>query len=54
MNIVPDPKDFYLIGHHHPLDGVANPNYKLLRFIHNQIFCEKKWALAFNGIGAAI
>ncbi len=36
------------IGLHHPLDGVTNPKYKLLRFIHLTFFCKKKWALAFN------
>jgi hypothetical protein len=36
------------IGLHHPLDGVMNPKYKLLRFIQLTIFCKKKRAQAFN------
>jgi hypothetical protein len=36
------------IGLHHPLDGVTNPKYKLLRFTQLTIFCKKKSALAFN------
>ncbi len=41
-------KYFNRIGLHHPLDGVTNPKYKLLHFIHLTIFCKKKRALAFN------
>ena len=36
------------IGLHHPLDGITNPEYKLLHFIQLTIFCKKKRALAFN------
>ncbi len=35
-------------GLHHPLDGVTNPQYKLLHFIQLTFFCKKKRALAFN------
>jgi hypothetical protein len=35
------------IGLHHPLDGVTNPEYKLLHFIQLNFFCKEK-ALAFN------
>jgi hypothetical protein len=35
------------IGLHHPLDGVTNPEYKLLCFIQLTIFCKEKKALAF-------
>ncbi len=35
------------IGLHHPLDGITNPEYKLLHFIQLTIF-RKKEALAFN------
>ncbi len=37
-----------VIGLHHPLDGVTNPEYKLLHFIQLTFFCKKKRALAFN------
>jgi hypothetical protein len=41
--------DISPIGLHHPLDGVTNLEYKLLRFIQlTQFFCKKKKALAFN------
>jgi hypothetical protein len=40
--------NFKAIKLHHPLDGITNPKYKLLRFIQITIFCEKKRALAFN------
>jgi hypothetical protein len=37
------------IGLHHPLDGVTNPEYKLLRFIQlTNFFAKKRSALAFN------
>ncbi len=36
------------IGLHHPLDGVTNPEFKLLHFIQVAIFCKEKKALAFN------
>jgi hypothetical protein len=37
------------IGLHHPLDGITNPEYKLLRFIQpTKFFCKKKNALAIN------
>jgi hypothetical protein len=36
-----------LIGLHHPLDGVTNPEYKLSHFIQVSNFLEKN-ALAFN------
>jgi hypothetical protein len=37
------------IGLHHPLDGITNPEYKLLRFIQlTNFFCKEKKALAFN------
>jgi hypothetical protein len=36
------------IGLHHPLDGVTNPEYKLLRFIQLTNFLQEKKALAFN------
>ncbi len=36
-----------LIGLHHPLDGVTNPENKLC-FIQLAIFCKEKKALAFN------
>ncbi len=37
------------MGLHHPLDGVTNPEYKLLPFIQlTKFFCKEKKALAFN------
>ncbi len=36
------------IGLHHPLDGITNPEYKLLHFIQVTLFCKNKRALAFN------
>jgi hypothetical protein len=39
------------IGLHHPLDGVTNPEYKLLHFIQITIFCKEKKALPFNRDG---
>ncbi len=37
------------IGLHHPLDGVTNPEYKLLHFIQpSKFFCKEDKALAFN------
>jgi hypothetical protein len=44
------------IGLHHPLDGVTNPEYKLLHFIQlTKCFCKEKKALVLlTGIGAAI
>ncbi len=37
------------IGLHHPLDGVTNPEYKLLRFIQlTKFFCKEKKAFALN------
>jgi hypothetical protein len=39
----------HLIGLHHPLDGITNPEYTLLRFIQlTKFFCKEKKALAFN------
>jgi hypothetical protein len=35
-------------GLYHPLDGVTNPKYKLLRFLTTIIFYKEKKALAFN------
>jgi len=38
-----------LIGLHHPLDGVTNPEYKLLHFLQLiKFFCKEKKALAFS------
>jgi hypothetical protein len=38
-----------IIGLHHPLDGVTNPEYKWLPFIQlTKCFCKEKNALAFN------
>jgi hypothetical protein len=34
-------------GLHHPLDGVTNPNYKLLRFIQLTIFLKKEEGTSF-------
>ncbi len=39
---------FCPIGLHHPIDGVTNPMYKLLRFIQLTFFCKEKKVLAFN------
>jgi hypothetical protein len=39
---------FAAIGLHHPLDGVTNSEYKLLRLVQLTIFFKKKRALAFN------
>jgi hypothetical protein len=40
---------WFLIGLHHPLDGVTNPEYKLLHFIQLTKFsCKEKKALALN------
>ncbi len=37
------------IGLHHPLDGVTNPEYKLLHFIQlTKFFGKEEKALAFN------
>jgi hypothetical protein len=37
------------IGLHHPLDGVTNPECKLLHFIQlTKLVCKNKMALAFN------
>jgi hypothetical protein len=36
------------IGLHHPLHGVTNPEYKLLRFIQLTFFCKRKRPQAFN------
>jgi hypothetical protein len=33
------------IGLYHPLDGIANPVYKLLHFLTNIFFCNEKKAL---------
>jgi hypothetical protein len=38
------------IGHSHPLNGITNPKYKLLRFLTTNFFKEKK-ALFFNWDG---
>jgi hypothetical protein len=39
----------HLIGLHHPLDGITNPEYTLLCFIQlTKFFCKEKKALAFN------
>ncbi len=38
-----------IIGLHHPLDGVTNPEYNLLCFIQvTKVFCIEKKPLAFN------
>jgi hypothetical protein len=43
------------IGLHHPLDGVTNPEYKLLHVIQVTIFFAKiRGHLLLTGIGAAI
>jgi hypothetical protein len=43
------------IGLYHPLDGITNLKYKMLRFLTiKNNFCEQKKALAFNRVGAAI
>ncbi len=40
------------IGLHHPLDGVTNPEYKLLCFIQlTKFFYKEEKALAFNRDG---
>ncbi len=40
---------FNVIGLHHPLNGVTNPEYKLLPFIQlTKCFCKEKKALAFK------
>jgi hypothetical protein len=44
----------YTMGLHHPLDGVTNPKYKLLRFKQQTIFFEKGGHYLLTGIGAAI
>ncbi len=36
------------IGRYRPLDGVTNPNYKLLSFLTTKFFCRERKALAFN------
>ncbi len=36
------------IGLHHPLDGITNPEYKLLHFKQLILFFKEKKALAFN------
>jgi hypothetical protein len=42
-------KNIHLIGLHHLLDGVTNPEYKLLYFIQQtKFFCKEEKALAFN------
>jgi hypothetical protein len=39
----------FLIGLYHPLDGVANPKYKLLHFVTTKnTFCKEVKALPFN------
>jgi hypothetical protein len=35
------------IGLHHPRDGVTNPKYKLLFFIHLTIFLQKEEGTSF-------
>ncbi len=35
------------IGLHHPLDGVTNPEYKLLRFIQLIIFLQREEGTSF-------
>jgi len=35
------------IGLHHPLDGITNPKYKLLRFIQLTIFLQKEEGTSF-------
>jgi hypothetical protein len=43
------------IGLHHPLDGVTNLKYKLLRFIQLTIFLQNEEGTSFfTGIGVAI
>ncbi len=43
------PEEGKIIRLHHPLDGVTNPEYKLLRFKQlTKFFCKEKKALAFN------
>ncbi len=36
-----------LIGLHHPLDGVTNPEYKLLCFIQITIFLQREEGTSF-------
>jgi len=40
-------KTFYVIGLHHPLYGVTNPEYKLLRFIQVTIFLQREEGTSF-------
>jgi hypothetical protein len=43
------------IGLHHPLDGVTNPEYKLLHFIQlTNFFAKRRWHWLLTGLGAAI
>jgi hypothetical protein len=35
------------IGLHHPLDGVTNPEYKLLHFIQLNIFLQREEGTSF-------
>ncbi len=35
------------IGLHHPLDGITNPEYKLLRFIQLTIFLQREEGTSF-------
>jgi hypothetical protein len=47
--------DYPSIGHHHPLDGITNPEYELLHFIQlTKCFSKEKKALALTGIGDAL
>ncbi len=39
---------FFSIGLYHQLDGISNPNYKLLNFLTNKYIHRKKKSLAFN------
>ncbi len=39
--------DMKLIGLHHPLDGLTNPEYKLLRFIQLTIFLQREEGTSF-------
>ncbi len=37
----------FIIGLHHPLDGVTNPKYKLLCFIQLTIFLQREECTSF-------
>ncbi len=37
----------YLIGRHHPLDGITNPEYKLLHFVQLTEFWQREEGTSF-------